>query len=439
MSVSESQRRRALFAGLAGTSIEWFDYFLYGTAAALLFGKLFFPNTDPTIGLMLSYLTFALPFFIRPLGGILFAHMGDKVGRKKTLIITLFLMGGATFLIGLLPTYQQWGAWAPFTLISLRVIQGLGIGGEWGGAVCLVTETAQKKNLGFSGSITQIGVPLGMLFGTSAMAFIASVSTESQFVSWGWRIPFMSSLLLVFLGLWVRKDLDETPAFAQAKKSGAIAKVPLVTTLKYHWKEVILATGLKVAETAPFYIVSTFVITYVADTLKMPKTSVLTAITWGAIACVIVIPLMGRLGDFVSRRKLYLWGVIALGLSAFPYFWLLNTRKPLMVTIASIFGLGIIWAPVTATLGTLYSEIFPANIRYTGATIGFQLGAALAGGTAPLISVWLMYMYGNSYVPVAIYFMLTCAISIVAILCVREEHLNIDKVQGEARRCGNSI
>jgi MFS family permease len=267
-----------------------------------------------------------------------------------------------------------------------------------------------------------------MLLGTSAMAFIASLTTESQFAAWGWRIPFVMSLLLVLLGLWVRKDLDETPAFAQAKKTGTITRVPLVTTLKYHWKEVILATGLKVAETAPFYIVSTFVITYVTGTLKMPKSTVLSAITWGSMACVLLIPLAGRLGDFVGRKQLYTWGVVIFMLFAFPYFWMLNTRSPLMVTIASVLGLGIIWAPITATLGTLYSEIFPANVRYTGATIGFQLGAALAGGTAPLVAVWLMYVYHGSYAPVAIYFMLTCAISLVAISCVKREHLDIDKV-----------
>ena len=216
---ASTQYKRALVASLVGTSIEWFDYFLYGTAAALVFGKLYFSTSDPAIALMLSYLTFSLPFFIRPFGGIFFAHMGDKIGRKQTLIVTLTLMGGATFLIGLLPTYAQWGFWAPFCLITLRVIQGLGIGGEWGGAVLVATETSSKKTLGFAGSIPQMGVPIGMLFGTSAMQFISSITTEAEFLAWGWRVPFVASIFLIFLGLWIRNGLEETPAFEETKKS----------------------------------------------------------------------------------------------------------------------------------------------------------------------------------------------------------------------------
>ncbi|MCX7780931.1 MAG: MFS transporter, partial [Negativicutes bacterium] len=302
-------------------------------------------------------------------------------------------------------------------------------GGEWGGAVLVATETSSKKRLGFAGSVPQMGVPIGMLFGTSAMAFIASVTTEAQFLSWGWRIPFVASIFLIFLGLWIRNGLDETPAFEQAKKSGKIAKVPLIDTLKYHWKEVILATGMKVVETAPFYITSTFVITYVTNTLKMPRADVLTAITWATIVCTIMIPIMGSLADSVSRKKLYMWGVIIFGLYAFPYFWMLNTKSPIMITLASVLGLGIIWTPITATLGTLYSEIFPPEVRYTGVTLGYQAGAALAGGTAPLVATWLMYIYNGSYIPVALYFMFTCLVSLVAILCVKDHHLDIDKVR----------
>ncbi len=433
--VAASQRKRALIASLVGTSIEWFDYFLYGTAAALVFGKLYFPKSDPNIALMLSYVTFSLPFFIRPFGGIFFAHIGDKIGRKQTLMITLSLMGGATFLIGLLPSYAEWGFWAPACLITLRVIQGLGIGGEWGGAVLVATETADKKRMGFAGSVPQMGVPIGMLLGTSIMAYIASITTDAQFLSWGWRIPFVSSIVLIFLGMWIRNGLDETPAFVQAQKTGKIAKVPLFVTLKYQWREVILATGLKVAETAPFYILSTFVLTYVTNTLKMPRTEALTAITWATIICTIMIPIMGRIADNVSRKKLYTWGVVIFMLYAFPYFWLLNTKSPLLITVASVLGLGIIWTPITATLGTLYSEIFPANVRYTGATIGYQAGAALAGGTAPLVATGLMIAYDGSYIPVAIYFMFTCFISLVSILCIKESHLDIDKAHaGEGKQ-----
>ena len=430
---ASTQYKRALIASLVGTSIEWFDYFLYGTAAALVFGKLYFSTSDPAIALMLSYLTFSLPFFIRPFGGIFFAHMGDKIGRKQTLIVTLTLMGGATFLIGLLPTYAQWGFWAPFCLITLRVIQGLGIGGEWGGAVLVATETSSKKTLGFAGSIPQMGVPIGMLFGTSAMQFISSVTTEAEFLAWGWRIPFVASIFLIFLGLWIRSGLEETPAFEETKKAGKISRFPLAETLRHHWKEVLMAVGLKVAETAPFYIASTFVITYVTNTLKMPRADVLSAITWATIVCTIMIPVMGSLADRFSRKKIYTWGVFIFMMYAFPYFWLLNTKSPFLITVASVLALGIIWTPITATLGTLYSEIFPPHIRYTGVTLGYQIGAAVAGGTAPLVAMGLMYMYQGSYIPVAVYFMFVCAISLITILLIKERHLNIDRTADNSK------
>lgn len=237
----------------------------------------------------------------------------------------------------------------------------------------------------------------------------------------------MASIILIFIGLWIRAGLEETPLFAEAKKSGGTVKVPLFETLKYQWRDVIIATGLKVAETAPFYITSTFVLTYVTNTLKMPRSDALTAITWATIVCTFMIPIMGRIANSVSRKNLYTWGVIILMLYAFPYFWMLNTKSPLMVVLASVFSLGIFWTPITATLGTLYSEIFPANIRYTGATLGYQAGAALAGGTAPLVATALMIAYNGSYVPVALYFMFTCIVSLVSILCIRESNLDINK------------
>lgn len=244
------KNKKVLIASLTGSAIEWFDYFLYGTAAALVFNKIFFPMVDPVIGLILSWLSFSLTFFIRPIGGVIFAHIGDRIGRKKTLVLTLSLMGSATVAIGLLPTYEMVGLWAPALLIILRIIQGMGIGGEWGGALLLAYEYAPEKRKGFFGSIPQAGVTIGMLMAT----FIVSLMTlfdEAQFLAWGWRIPFLLSSVLVFLGLWIRKDIDETPAFKQVKKSGQVAKAPLRDTLKHHWREVLIAAGLKVVETAP--------------------------------------------------------------------------------------------------------------------------------------------------------------------------------------------
>ncbi|WP_288791324.1 MFS transporter [uncultured Enterobacter sp.] len=426
------KNKKVLIASLTGSSIEWFDYFLYGTAAALVFNKIFFPMVDPVIGLILSYLSFSLTFFIRPIGGVLFAHIGDRIGRKKTLVLTLSLMGGATVMIGLLPTYDMIGMWAPALLILMRIIQGMGIGGEWGGALLLAYEYAPEKRKGFFGSIPQAGVTIGMLMAT----FIVSLMTlfsEEDFLSWGWRIPFLLSSVLVLLGLWIRKDIDETPDFQKVKKSGQVAIAPLRDTLKHHWREVLIAAGLKVVETAPFYIFSTFVVSYATTTLTYQKSQALEAVTLGALVATIMIPLMGLLSDRVGRQRMYSVSVFMLGLFIVPWFMLLNSGTTWGIVLATVIAFGVLWAPVTAVLGTLCSEIFSANVRYTGITLGYQLGAALAGGTAPLIATGLLAKYDGDWVPVAWYLGVTVAISLVAIFCAsrinRERHLQAQPEQ----------
>ena len=410
------KNKKVLIASLTGSAIEWFDYFLYGTAAALVFNKIFFPMVDPVIGLILSYLSFSLTFFIRPIGGVLFAHIGDRIGRKKTLVLTLSLMGGATVMIGLLPTYEMIGLWAPALLILMRIIQGMGIGGEWGGALLLAYEYAPEKRKGFFGSIPQAGVTIGMLMAT----FIVSLMTlfsEEEFLSWGWRIPFLLSSVLVLLGLWIRKDIDETPDFQKVKASGQVAKAPLRDTLKHHWREVLIAAGLKVVETAPFYIFSTFVVSYATSTLTYQKSQALEAVTLGALVATIMIPLMGLLSDKVGRQRMYAISVFVLDLFIVPWFMLLNTGTTWGIVLATVIAFGVLWAPVTAVLGTLCSEIFSANVRYTGITLGYQLGAALAGGTAPLIATGLLAKYDGDWVPVAWYLAVTVTISLIAIFC----------------------
>ncbi|WP_415318588.1 MFS transporter [Citrobacter amalonaticus] len=408
------KNKKVLVASLTGSAIEWFDYFLYGTAAALVFNKIFFPMVDPVIGLILSYLSFSLTFFIRPIGGVIFAHIGDRIGRKKTLVLTLSLMGGATVMIGLLPTYEMIGIWAPILLILMRIIQGMGIGGEWGGALLLAYEYAPEKRKGFFGSIPQAGVTIGMLMAT----FIVSLMTlfsEEDFLSWGWRIPFLLSSVLVLLGLWIRRDIDETPDFKKVKAAGQVAKAPLRDTLTRHWREVLIAAGLKVVETAPFYIFSTFVVSYATSTLSYQKSQVLEAVTVGALIATVMIPLMGLLSDKIGRKRMYAISVTLLGLFIVPWFLLLNTGTTWGIMLATIVMFGVLWAPVTAVLGTLCSEIFSANVRYTGITLGYQIGAALAGGTAPLIATGLLAKYDGDWVPVAWYLLTTVAISLVAI------------------------
>ncbi|MFJ7936661.1 MFS transporter [Sporosarcina sp. NPDC096371] len=417
--MDKKKMNRVLIASLVGSSIEWFDYFLYGTVAALAFNQLFFVTEDPSIGLMLAYASFALAFFIRPFGGIVFSHIGDRIGRKKTLVLTLSLMGIATFGMGLLPTYQAIGIWAPILLITLRLIQGIGIGGEWGGALLLAVEYAPPEKRGFYGSVPQMGIPIGMLLGTIALS-IMTLLPEDSFMTWGWRVPFILSALLVLFGLWIRKGIDETPSFKEVQSKGDIPKIPLVTTLKTHWREVLIAIGAKVVETAPFYIFSTFVVSYATTNLGFSKTATLNAVMVGTVVTAILIPMMGALSDRVGRKSLYVYGTVAMALYAFPYFWLVKQGSVVLLVIATVIGLGIIWAPITAVLGTMFSEIFSAEVRYTGISLGYQIGAALAGGTAPLIATALLLRFDNSYIPVALYIVFTALVSLVAIWAVKD-------------------
>lgn len=435
--MDKKQTNRILIASLVGSSIEWFDYFLYGTMAALVFNQLFFVNEDPTVGLLLAYASFALSFFIRPFGGIIFSHIGDRIGRKKTLVITLSLMGIATFAMGLLPTYEAIGVAAPILLITLRLIQGLGIGGEWGGALLLATEYAPAEKRGFFGSIPQMGVTIGMMMGTLAL-WIMTLLPENSFMTWGWRVPFILSALLVIFGLWIRKGIDETPEFKKVKESGEIPKLPIVETLRYYWREVLITIGAKVVETAPFYIFGTFVVSYATTNLGFSRSSTLAAVMIATVVTTILIPIMGSLSDKVGRKKLYITGSVGMIVYAFPYFWLIHQGSVVMLIIATVIGLGIIWAPITAVLGTMFSEIFDAKVRYTGVTLGYQIGAAVAGGTAPLVATALLAKFDNSYVPVAIYIIFTALISLVAIWAVKDrgrqqEDINRKVVAKESR------
>ncbi|MFE5430729.1 MFS transporter [Peribacillus simplex] len=416
--VTKATRRKALIASLIGSTIEWYDYLIYGTVASLVFNKLFFPNFDPIIGILLAYASFGIPFFIRPFGGAIFSHIGDKIGRKKTLVLTLSIMGLATMLIGLLPDYNTIGIWAPILLVLLRVVQGFGIGGEWGGALLLAVEYSSKENRGLFGSIPQMGVPLGMLLGTLSISLISFLS-EEQFLEWGWRIPFILSAVLVFVGLWIRNGVDETPAFQLAKESGNIAKLPIIDTFKYHWKSVVITIGIKFVESAPFYIFTVFVISYGTKNLNFDKVTILNAITIGTILAALVIPLAGTLSDRVGRKLLFIYGTIAMILFSFPYFFLLSLESSLWIIVATSIGL-CIYGVLAAVMGTLFSEIFSTTVRYTGVTMGYQIGGALAGGTAPLIATTLLSIYNNSWIPIAIYIFLVGIISLVSIMLVRE-------------------
>ncbi len=417
--MSTSLKLRVLGGSLSGSTIEWFEFFLYASAAALIFDKQFFPTSDPVVSLLLSYLSLSLTFFIRPLGGVIFSHLGDRIGRKKTLVITLWLMGIATMAIGFLPTYAAIGVWAPILLILCRLVQGIAISGEWGGALLLAYEYAPKNRRGLFGSVPAMGVAIGMLLSTLAMAGLTSLPA-AQFESWGWRVPFIASVLLVVIGLWLRSGLDETPEFQKVKAEGRTAKLPIVDVFRGEWRSVLVAVGGKVVETAPFYIFATFIISYATGSLGFERTTALTAVSIAAAVAILGIPFAGRLADRFGRRRVYLIAAAAMGLFAFPYFVLLNAGSVWALVLATVVAIGCIWSAITATYGTISASLFSSEVRYTGITLGQQIGAAIAGGTAPLIATLLLTEFDGSWIPIAMFIVICAALSFISVSAARK-------------------
>ena len=409
--------RRIALASFAGTTIEWYDFFLYGTAAALVFNKVFFPTFAPLTGTLAAYGTYAVGFIARPLGGAVIGHYGDRIGRKSMLVLTLALMGAATFLIGLLPTYDQVGLWAAVALVALRIIQGFGVGGEWGGAVLMAVEHAPAGSRGFYGSWPQIGVPAGLLLSTGVFSLFARLPQE-QFLSWGWRVPFLLSIILVGIGLYIRLSILETPAFENLKESRGEARQPTLEVLRHYPKQVLLAMGARVAENGSFYIYSVFSLTYATQYVGVDRNVVLHAILIASACDAVAIPLYGALSDRVGRRPVYMFGAIMTAVFAFPFFWLIGTGQPRMVLLAMLGAFllshGAMYAPQAAFL----SEMFGTRVRYSGASLGSQLASVLAGGLAPLIATALMVNYGRD--AVALYLITMAAVTIVSVAIAAE-------------------
>ena len=410
--------RKVVVASFIGTTIEWYDFFIYTTAAALVFPQLFFPSFEPLAGTLASFATYAVGFLARPLGGVIFGHYGDKIGRKAMLVTTLLIMGIATFVVGLLPTYETIGIWAPILLVVLRLLQGLGLGGEWGGAVLMAVEHSPDDKRGLNGSWPQMGVPAGLVLGTGAFAAISAISGEA-FVTWGWRVPFLLSILLIALGLYIRLAIYESPAFSRVRESGTEARMPIVDVFRTYPKNVLLTVGSRIGIDVVFYIFAVYVLTYVSTNLGLPRNLGLIAISIAALIEIFTIPAFASLSDKVGRRPVLMAGAAFLGLWIFPFFWLLDTKSASLIILAVIVGLSIGHAAVYGTQASFYAELFGTRVRYSGASLGYQLAGIFGGALAPIIATALYAATGGPGL-IGVYVAVLCLLSIVCVYLADE-------------------
>jgi MFS transporter, MHS family, shikimate and dehydroshikimate transport protein len=406
--------RKVAAASFVGTAIEWYDFFLYGTAAALVFNELFFPEAEPVIGTLAAFGTFAVGFAARPIGGVVFGHYGDRIGRKTMLVLSLLIMGVATFLIGCLPTYDTIGIAAPVLLVVLRFAQGIGVGGEWGGAVLMSVEHAPRGRRGFFGSWPQMGVPAGLLLSTLVFALVQGATSEAAFAGWGWRVPFLVSVVLVAVGLFIRLKIMESPAFERVKETGTEARRPIVDVVRKYPKKVLVAMGMRVAENGTVYILTVFVLSYGEETLGMGESTMLTGVVIAAAIGLVTIPLFGALSDRVGRRPLYMAGAVVSLLWAFPFFGLLDTKSPVLIWLAIVVGVNLGHDLMYGPQAAYFAELFGTRVRYSGASLGYQLASVFAGGFAPLIATALLAAGGDEPTLVALYMAAMALITIVA-------------------------
>jgi metabolite-proton symporter len=414
LSAAEHRRQlvRAVIASAIGTSIEWYDFFLYGVAAALVFPQKFFPRSDPYMGALLSFSTYFVGFAARPVGAAIFGHFGDRIGRKTSLIATLLLMGFSTAAIGLVPDYDHIGIWGAVLLTICRVMQGIGVGGEWGGSVLMSAEWGDRRRRGFLTSWTQFAAPAGMVLANGTLSLMTYVAGDG-FLFWGWRVPFLLSLVLVAVGFYIRIGILETPVFARLRAGGRIERAPVAEVLRRHWREVVLTALVRTGQQTPFYIFTTYVLTYATQTLKLDRGTVLNFVMIQALMSLVTIPLFGHLSDVIGRRRVTAIGCVAMMVWPFAYFWLLDTRSLGLVFLAILLGLPIQdlqYGPQAA----LIAESFPARLRYSGSSLGYQLASITAGGPAPLVAIWLFTRYGSSSA-IAAYVSIAAMISLVAL------------------------
>jgi MFS family permease len=417
------QLRRAIIASTVGTTIEWYDFFLYSTVTGLAFAQLYFPKSDPLVGSLQAFAIYAVGFVARPIGAAVFGHYGDRIGRKSTLIATLLLMGAATFLVAFVPTYDQIGIWGAVLLTVLRFIQGVGVGGEWGGSVLMSMEwTKTNAHRGFVASWPQFGVPAGLFLANLAVLAVSEIS-GSQFLVWGWRIPFLLSILLVAIGLYIRLNVLETPVFRRLVSQNKIERTPMLEVIKRQPRDILLSAFARMGEQAPFYLYTAFVFTYGTKVLGASRELLLTAVLTGSVTSFFTIPFSGYMSDRIGRKRMYMIGAAGTGVFGFIYFALLNTAVPGWIFLAIVLSLvphSMMYGPQAA----LIAESFTGRLRYSGASLGYQLASVIAGGPAPLIAAWLLAKYGSGYVIAA--YILVCASLSLASTAMLNDYTNRD-------------
>nr|WP_263327125.1 MFS transporter [Neobacillus sp. Marseille-Q6967] len=424
--VRKKQMKKVALASIVGTSIEWYDFFLYGTMAALVFPQLFFPESSDFMGVLQAFITLFVGFLARPLGAIIFSSYGDKIGRKAALVTSLLLMGVSSTIMGLLPTYDTIGIFGAILLVILRFIQGIGVGGEWGGSVTLSVEWSSEKSRGLMGSMTQLGVPIGMLTSTSVVSLCIFL-TGDNFGVWGWRIPFLLSIVLVFIGLYIRLGIEESPEFTKMKEENRTAKSPILESVKGYPKEILFAALTRLADNVPFYIYTTFAIYYATVHLQLDRQFITNAVLLVSVVFLVVVPLAAHLSDKIGRKNITLAGMIVTLLFAFPYFYLVNTGEKSLIILATMLasiGPAMVYGPQAA----LISEIFPVHLRFSGSSIAYQFASIIAGGLAPTISLTLLEKFKTTSA-ISMYVVICCIISIIALTLLRPSEKRVLKVE----------
>lgn len=419
--------RRAALGSFVGTTLEWYDFFIYGTLAALVFGQVFFPTQEGIVGTLSAFATFAVGFAARPLGSIVFGHFGDRIGRKNMLILTLMIMGISTVLIGCIPSFDQIGVWAPALLVLMRVMQGVALGGEWGGAALMSVENAPARKKGIFGSATQMGSPAGSLLAAIVVSVVAWL-TGDAFTEWGWRIPFWLSAVIVLVGLYIRAGISESHDFQTARKKDAIVNLPIGEVLKNNWRSVLVGAGLGSANNAIYYMVATYTLAYATSNLNIQNTEILNHLTIVSVCYLVSIPLFGWLSDKIGLRRQVVYAALLSAAFVIPYFWMVDSGNAFIILLAMIIALAVIQSAAYAPQPAIYNELFPANVRYTGASLAYALPTTLVGGTTPFIATWLFSVTGSNYA-IAVF---VIVLSLIAAVCAEIAHRMHRKAQIDA-------